>query len=95
MRQDGDSTYPACIENWHNLTAIGELTALDRNLADDFAPMLDSGAADAIFDIAGLINAYRNEAGLNVHKCYGYLASPLVGQLIADSVRKTPWSADI
>ena len=38
IRPDGASTYPDCIDRWHNLTAVGELTALDRNLADDFAP---------------------------------------------------------
>jgi hypothetical protein len=31
-----------------------------------------------------IMNNYRDDKGLNVHKSYGYLANPHVAQVIAD-----------
>jgi hypothetical protein len=83
QRSDGER-YPACIRRWVNLTAIGEVTSLDRKLRHCFAGMLDLGLVESIEDDLELINQFHGPDGLNVHKCYGYLASRKAGQLLLD-----------
>jgi hypothetical protein len=80
----GRERYPACIRRWINLTAIGEVTSLDRKLSHCFASMLDLGLVESIEDDLQLINQFHGPEGLNVHKCYGYLASRKAGQLFLD-----------
>jgi hypothetical protein len=77
-----DERFPVNIRHWVNLAALGEATAQDRKLADCFAQMISSGAVGQISDNLELLNQYRGPDGLNVHKCYGYLASPLTGALL-------------
>lgn len=77
-----DERFPVNIRHWINLAALGEVTAQDRKLADCFAQMISSGAVGQISDNLELLNQFRGPDGLNVHKCYGYLASPLVGELL-------------
>ena len=74
--------YPLNIRNWLNLAAVGEVTALDRRMSDCFSEMLDSGLVDTIRDDLELLNQFRGPDGLNVHKCYGYLASQTVAAVI-------------
>ena len=76
------SRYPTSIGRWVNLAAVGEVTALDRRLADYFAPMAEHGFVGSIEDDLGLVNQFRGPDGLNVHKCYGYMASPTVAELL-------------
>ena len=77
--------FPGNICRWKNAAARGDLTALDRALKDDFAPMLELGLTESIEDMhADLYTYFRNQDGLNVHRSYGYLAHPLVGRVIAD-----------
>jgi len=76
--------YPANIGRWVNLAALGEVTAQNRKLADCFAPMLQLGLVDSITDDLTLVNQFHGPDGLNVHKCYGYFASPVVGKLLLD-----------
>lgn len=80
----GAERFPSNIEHWLNIAAEGDLTALDTSLADDFAPMRDLGLVQNIEDKhQGVLNYFRNEKGLNVHRSYGYLVNKLVGQAIA------------
>jgi len=80
----GTRRYPANIRRWINVAAAGDLTALDRTLRDDFRPMLDLGLVDSITDHAGTLFTYfRNAEGLNVHRSYGYLVHPRVGEIVA------------
>jgi len=74
-RKQSAERYPTCIKRWVNLAAVGEVTALDRRLSHRFAPMLRLGLIDAIEDDLTLINLFYDEDYLNVHKCYGYMAS--------------------
>lgn len=60
------------------------MTALDRPLAGTWAEMRELGLVREITDRLDLQTCFRGPEGLNVHKCYGYLANPVVGQAIAD-----------
>ena len=82
--------YPTNVRRWINLAAIGEVTALDRRLADCFAGMLSGNCVESIEDNLEVVNQFRDPEGLNVHKCYGYMATPTVGRLVRDWYRGVP-----
>lgn len=84
VHEKGTQRYPHNIRHWINIAAQGDLTALDPTLRDDFKAMLDLGVVRSIADLnGGVFNYYRNEEGLNVHRSYGYLVNPRVGEVIA------------
>jgi hypothetical protein len=81
----GQDKYPNNIRHWVNLSAVGDITALDRKFREDFSHMLEYGMIESIEDHSEAIyNFFRNEEGLNVHRSYGYLVNPAVGYIIAD-----------
>jgi len=80
----GNNRYPACIRRWINLTAIGEVTSLDRRLSHCFAKMRVLGLLESIDDDLQLINQFHGPDGLNVHECYGYFASQKAGHVLLD-----------
>ena len=83
--QKGKQQYPNNICHWVNISAVGDITALDREFRDDFSHMLEYGLIDSIEDHSEAIyNFFRNEEGLNVHRSYGYLVNPAVGYIISD-----------
>lgn len=86
----GVRRYPTRIRRWHNLSAVGEMTALDRRLASVWAEMADLGLVEGITDRLDLQTWFRDDAGLNVHKCYGYMANPMVGAVLARWWREPP-----
>ena len=79
----GAARYPRNIRRWHNLAALGGLTALGHHFADDFAEMRDLGLVDDISDRTDLVNPFRSAEGLNVHRCYGYFVNAATGAEIA------------
>jgi hypothetical protein len=81
--EEGPGRFPDNIRKWDNLSAIGEMTALDRRLADDFREMVTLGLVERIVDHLDFVNYFRGPEGLNVHKCYGYLANEQTGAVIA------------
>jgi hypothetical protein len=84
-KQQGAQRYPANISHWCNISAMGELTALDREFADDFRKMKHLGLVEEIRDYyKGVYNYYRDDQGLNVHRSYGYLVNPISGKVVAD-----------
>ena len=86
--QIGAKRFPNNIEHWYNVAAHGELVALDRQFGNDFSDMLKLKLIQTIDDkIDGVFNHYRTSDGLNVHRCYGYFANPIVGGIIADWLR--------
>lgn len=93
--------YPGNIQRWVNVATEGDLTALDAKLADDFHEMVDRGWTESITDRhEGVFGYFRNQAGLNVHRSYGYLVHPVVGETIAawwrdGQARALPRNADI
>lgn len=78
-----DECYPEGINRWINLSAAGDLTAVDPDLADDFAPMIDRGLVGSIEDHV-LHNYFRLDGILNVHAEYGYLVNDITAQIVAD-----------
>jgi len=80
--RNGKDRYPRNIRNWKNLTAIGDLTAIDPTLADDFAAMSKLGLVESIEDDE-LYNYFRLDGELNVHAEYGYLANEKTAHTIA------------
>ena len=84
VRENGTQRYPHNIRRWFNITAQGDLTALDPTVRDDFKAMLELGVVESITDLnGGIFNYFRNEQGLNVHRSYGYLVNPRVGEVVA------------
>ena len=78
----GRQQYPTNIHRWENFSARGEMTALHPELQPFFADMIDQGLTESIIDHAGFYNYFRGDAGLNVHKSYGYLLSRPVARAI-------------
>ncbi len=79
----GAERYPANVRRWINLTAVGDMTAVDPDLASDFGEMRSLGLVESISDLA-LYSHYRLDGTLNVHAEYGYLANAVTGKIIAD-----------
>ena len=85
MNGHEEKSYPALIRRWINLSAEGDVTALNQNLKETFQPMLELGLVESIEDHChGIYNYFRSDTGLNSHRSYGYLVSPAVGSIIAD-----------
>lgn len=85
--QPGYRRYPPNIRLWKNLAAVGDMTAIDPRLNDDFREMLKLGLVQAIDDIS-TYNYYRLDGKLNVHAEYGYLVNVAAGRVIADWWRR-------
>jgi hypothetical protein len=80
-----EDRYPRNIRRWVNLSAVGELTALDRSFANDYRGMLRQGLVESITDHTDLMNYFRGPDGvLNVHKCYGYMINPRTAEVVAN-----------
>jgi len=77
----GEERYPANIRHWMNVAAVGELTAIDRKLRNDFARMIALGLIDDIDD-RDSFNYYHMHGALNVHAEYGYLINEVTAGLI-------------
>jgi len=78
----GKNRYPGNIRRWRNLSAVGDLTAIDPWLAKDFAAMIELGLVDAIED-EEVLNYFRLDGELNVHAEYGYLVNEKTAHTIA------------
>jgi hypothetical protein len=89
-REAGRRRYPDNIRRWTNLAAIGEMTALDRQLAAVWGEMRDLGLLGEISDRLDLQTCFRGSEGLNVHKCYGYMANTVVADTVAGWWRESP-----
>lgn len=86
----GEKSYPRLIRRWINLSAEGDVVALNRNFNESFHPMLEQGLVESIEDHShGIYNFFRNNKGLNSHRSYGYLVNPAVGSIIADWWKQT------
>lgn len=77
----GEEKYPANIKQWINIAAVGELTAIDRNLKNDFSMMIELGLIDDIDD-RDSFNYYHMHGTLNVHAEYGYLINEVTAGVI-------------
>lgn len=77
--------FPGNIRNWINISAHGDLVALDPKLQNDYGEMVTHHYVENIDDKHdGIYNYYRDDKGLNVHRSYGYLVNPVVDQVIVN-----------
>jgi pimeloyl-ACP methyl ester carboxylesterase len=89
-KADEAHRYTGNIRRWLNISSVGDLTALDRGVTDDFAGMIKAGLVESIHDeYKDVYNYFRNEYGLNVHRSYGYLVNRNVGRAISDWWRQS------
>jgi hypothetical protein len=83
-----DKRYPDNISRWINIAAVGELTAVDSRLADDFAPMVRQGLVGSLEDLESY-NWFRMDGVLNVHAEYGYLVNEVTASVICNWLRRS------
>ncbi|MDJ0710406.1 MAG: hypothetical protein QNJ14_08455 [Woeseiaceae bacterium] len=79
---EGHERYPNNVRLWRNLAAVGDLTALDPYLGDDFEEMLELGILES-FEDEIIHTHYRLDGELNVHSEYGYLVNEETAHTIA------------
>lgn len=83
--QPEDTRYPGSIRRWKNIASVGDLVTLDTTAHDDYQAMIARGLTESIDDeCKDVYNYFRDEAGLNVHRSYGYLVNKAVGKTIAN-----------
>jgi hypothetical protein len=75
--------FPGNVRRWTNVAAVGELTAIDMTLANDFNDMVDLGLTEHINDFE-CWNYYHMDGSLNVHTEYGYLVNEVTAGVIRD-----------
>jgi len=83
FKKEGVERYPGNIRRWTNISAIGELTAIDMALKNDFGEMIRLGLIADIEDLE-IYNYYRTNGVLNVHAEYGYLVNEVTATIIRD-----------
>jgi len=81
--EKGAERYPNNIRHWVNISAIGEMTALDMELRNDFREMETLGLLDRIEDL-DTFNYFRLDGVLNVHAEYGYLVNEVTARQVRD-----------
>jgi len=75
--------YPTNIRRWINLAAVGDMTAIDPALKNDFNEMIELELLEDIEDIE-VFNHFRLDGELNVHAEYGYLINEVTAGIVAD-----------
>ncbi len=90
--RSGSERYPDNIRRWVNLSAVGDMTAVNPYLGKDFGAMVERGLVERIDDIE-IFNFYRHDGELNVHAEYGYLANKVTAAVVADWWRRQQPSA--
>jgi len=84
----GAARYPHDIRRWVNMTARGDMTALQPRVKPLYHEMLDLKLIDSIEDFVEFDNFFRNNLGLNPHEAYGYLAQPLLAEIVGDWIER-------
>lgn len=87
-KEVGAARYPHDIRRWVNMTARGDTTALQPRLKPLYHEMLDLELIDSIEDFVEFDNFFRNSLGLNPHEAYGYLAQPLLAEIVGDWIER-------
>ena len=80
----GAARYPHNIRRWVNLTARGDTMAVQPRLRRLYREMVDLKLVESIEDFVDFDNYFRNNLGLNAHDAYGYLAQPVLAELVGD-----------
>lgn len=82
-RETGHMRYPNNIRRWKNVAAVGDLTALDPYLANDFEEMLELGLLESFEDEVTFTH-FRLDGVLNVHAEYGYLVNERTARTVTE-----------
>ncbi len=90
--RSGAARYPNNIRRWVNLSAVGDMTAVNPYLENDFGEMVELGLVECIDDIE-IFNFYRHDGELNVHAEYGYLVNKATAAVVAEWWRQQQQSA--
>ena len=80
--KSGRERYPVNILDWINIAAIGELTAIDMTLRNDFGEMIELGLVAGIEDRT-TYNYYHIDGELSVHAEYGYLVNEVTAKIVS------------
>lgn len=88
-KETGAVRYPHNIRRWVNLTARGDTTALRPRVKPLYHEMLDLNLVDSIEDYVEFDNFFRGSFGLNPHEAYGYLAQPLLAEIVGDWLERS------
>jgi len=88
-KERGRGRYPRNLRCWINVSAVGELTAIDMQLKNDFGGMLELGLVET-FEDHEIFNWFRLQGELNVHAEYGYLINPVTARIVADWIGRQP-----
>lgn len=88
-KETGSARYPHNVRRWVNLTARGDTTALRPRVKPLYREMIDLGLVDSIEDFVEFDNFFRGSLGLNAHEAYGYLAQPLIAEIIGDCLERS------
>lgn len=83
--EQGAARYPSNVLNWHNVSAEDDYMCHDKNVADDFKPMLTHHLISQIRDYR-MYNLAVRFGRSNPHCSLGYLMHPRMARLIADWV---------
>ncbi|MGI9202534.1 MAG: hypothetical protein ACR2Q3_00905 [Woeseiaceae bacterium] len=89
VKESGADRYPDNIRQWINVAAVGELTALDMQLKNDFGEMVALGLVPDIDD-RDTFNYYYMHGSLNVHAEYGYLINKATATAVSEWWRSCP-----
>jgi hypothetical protein len=87
-KEIGAARYPHDIRRWVNMTARGDTTALQPRMKPLYHEMLDLELIDSIEDFVEFDNFFRGSLGLNPHEAYGYLAQPLLAEIVGDWIER-------
>jgi hypothetical protein len=85
----GSARYPHGIRRWVNMTARGDTTALQPRVRPLYHEMLELELIDSIEDFVEFDNFFRGSLGLNPHEAYGYLAQPLLAEIVGDWLERS------
>lgn len=86
--KSGRARYPHGIKIWRNLAVVGDVSALDSRIEDDFAELLRLDLVERLSDNKRtLYNSFRNDAGYNLHRSYGYLVTQASGRAICNAIK--------
>ncbi len=81
--KEGACRFPGNVARWKNLSAVGDLTAIDPELGNDFGAMTAHGNLQSLED-ERIYTWYRLDGELNVHAEYGYLANEVTAGIVHD-----------
>ena len=84
--RSGTERYPTNISNWINISAVGDLTAIEMSVKSHYSEMLDLGLTGRIVDheTYTYFRDHGTDGNLNIHSEYGYLVNEATASVVAE-----------